>query len=235
MDRIEDIIKVLPTEAQNFIKSYFGNAPQWMLDSLQLVNIGGNQVFIEEGFSADSVYFLLKGRVSAMDHRVLDMVYKHYEFKPIEIFGAMECTGGIEKYLTTLMTEEDCVFLRTSRKVYEKWLEEDHVAFRIQAKITEEFLLTQVRRERLNVLLGGAERVKLMMREMYENCANKQEGTVYLGRRKFVERTGLSERTVTRILKDFESKGLLSRRGWDVVISAEQYQMVKEELEAKFL
>ena len=235
MDRIEDIIKSLPIEVQEYIKKYFENAPQWMLDSLQVVNISGNQVFIEEGFNADSIYIFLKGRVSAVDHRVLDVVYKHYEFKPIEIFGAMECTSGVEKYWTTLMTEEDCVFLRTSRKMYEKWLEEDHVAFRMQAKRTEEFLLKQVRRERLNVLLGGSERVKLIMRELYENCNDKQEGTVYLGRRQFVERTGLSERTVTRVLKDFEAKGLISRSGWDIVISAEQYRNVKGELEAKFL
>lgn len=235
MDRIEDIIKILPIEELEYVKKYFGNAPQWLLDSLHVVNIKGNQVFVEEGFDADSVFFLLKGKVSAIDRRVLEMVYKHYEFNPIEIFGAMECTSGMEKYLTTLMTEEESVFLKINRKVYEKWLEEDNMAFRMQAKRTEEFLLKQVRRERLNVLLGGLDRVKLMMCELYEGCNAKENGTVYLSRRQFVERTGLSERTVTRILKELESKEILSRRGWDVVISAEQYQKVRKELDVRYL
>ena len=235
MDRIEDIIKMLPIEEREYIKKYFSGAPQWLIDSLYVVNIEENQVFVEEGFDADNIFFLLIGRVSAMDRRVYDMVYKHYEFKPMEVFGAMECTIGSEKYLTTLMTEEDSIFLKIGRKMYEKWLEEDQVVFRMQTKRTEEFLLSQVRRERLNILLCGSDRVKLMICELYEGCDEKKKGTVCLSRRQFVERTGLSERTVTRILKDLEVKGLLSRRGWDVVVSSKQYQEVKNQLEVKVL
>ena len=233
MKRIEEFIKTLPCDAQDFLRQYFRNAPRWLMESFRMIEMPADQRFVEEGADADSVYILLKGRVSAIDYRVFDAVYKHYEFYPVEVFGAMEIIGEIESYMTTLTTVETSAFLKTSRRLYKKWLDEDDNAFRMQAHKIEVSLLRQVRKERLNVLLGGTERVEMMLCNLYEACSADRNSTVYLSRRQFVETTGLSERTVSRILKDFEMKGLLSRKGWDIVVTPDQYQKMREELNIK--
>ena len=230
MGNLETSIKSLPCDEQEYLKRYFANAPDWLIDSFQILNVPAETAFVEEGEEANSIYILLKGRVRAIDYRVFDIVYRHYVWYPVEVFGAMEIIGEMDLYMATLDTLDDCVMLKASRKIYERWLNEDLNAYRMQASRIERYLLKQVRKERLNVLLSGTERVAVMLLRLYELYAENETTTICISRKEFVETTGLSERTVTRILKDYEAKGMISRKGWDVVMTFEQYEKIKESL-----
>lgn len=227
----EKVVENLPADQRAYLKNYLKNAPDWLLDSFHIVNISANTVFIEEGEPAEGIYILLKGKVSAMEERVLEITYKHYEFSPIEVFGAMELIGEMDEYMTTLLTIDNCIFMKTSRTRYEQWLMEDPGAFRMQSARIERYLLAQVRKERLNVLLGGMERVTMLLCHRYEILAENSTACVCISRKDVFERTGLSERTVTRLLKGLEAKNYISRKGWDIRVSFEQYQKLKEMLE----
>lgn len=233
MGDLEKVIGGLSAERQEFLKNYFKNAPQWLLDSFQVVEFPANKTFVKEGDKADVIYMLLDGKVLAIDYRVFEIVYRHYEFYPIEALGAMEIIGNLEYYMTTLKTVEKSTFIKTSRKIFEKWLNEDINAYRIQAAKIERYLLKQARKERLNVLLSGNERVAIMLVRLYEANSANDTTTICISRKEFVETTGLSERTVTRVLKDFERKKLVSRRGWDVVMNHEQYMEIKKYIDVK--
>ena len=227
----EKFAESLPDEQREYLKKYLKNAPDWLLDSFQMITVSANAAFVEEGEPADSIYILIKGKVSAIEERVFEIVYRHYEFYPIEVFGALELIGEFEEYMTTLIAEEKCILLKTSREKYERWLSEDHNAFRMQSAKIERYLLKQARKERLNLLLGGTERVAMMLCRSYEVLSEGVSKAVCVGRREVFEKTGLSERTVTRVLKDLEAKSYISRQGWNVIISFEQYQKLKEMLE----
>lgn len=227
----EKLVESLQVEQREYLKQYLKNAPEWLLDSFQIINLPVNTTFVEEGEPAESIYILLKGKVSAVEERVFEIVYRHYEFYPIEVLGAMELIGEMDEYMTTLITEEKCVLLKTSREKYDRWLSEDHNAFRMQAAKIERYLLKQARKERLNLLLGGTERVAMMLCHSYEMLSEGLSKTVCVGRKEVFEKTGLSERTVTRVLKDLEAKSYISRKGWSVKVSFEQYQKLKEMLE----
>lgn len=226
----EKVVENLPIDQRDYLQRYLKNAPEWLLDSLQMTKLPKGKILVEEGEKAEAIYILIKGRVSAMEERVLEMVYRHYEFYPIEVLGAMELIGEMDEYMTTLVATEDCVLLKTSRGCFDRWISEDHNAFRMQAKRIERYLLNQVRKERLNVLLGGTERVEIMLCHNYEAHAEEVDGTACVGRREVFEKTGLSERTVTRVLKELETKKYISRRGWDIMISPKQYQDIKATL-----
>lgn len=233
MGDLEKVIAKLSVERQDFLKNYFKYAPQWLFDNFQVVEFPANKTFVKEGDKADVVYILLDGKVLAIDYRVFEIVYRHYEFCPIEALGSMEIIGDLEYYMTTLKTVEKSIFLKISRQIFEKWLNEDNNAYRIQSAKIERYLLKQVRRERLNVLLNGTERVAIMLVRLYEACAANDTTIICINRKEFVETTGLSDRTVTRILKDFEQKKLVSRRGWDVVVNYEQYMEIKKRIDDK--
>lgn len=51
---------------------------------------------------------------------------------------------------------------------------------------------------------------------------------MYLSRKDFSEVTGVSERTITRALKELEEQGLISRDGWNIVMTWEQYQRIRK-------
>ena len=90
------------------------------------------------------------------------------------------------------------------------------------------YLLDQSRKERLYVLLPGNERVYLILANLYETYGKFDTYSVYMSRKDFSEVTGLSERTITRALKELEEKKLITRNGWNIVMTWNQYKQIKE-------
>lgn len=233
MSEVDVLMKKLDEESRSYLEKYFGNAPGWLMDTFQVVHMPKNRTFIAEGEQADKVYILLKGMVLAVDHRVQEMAYGFIRFHPVEVFGVMEIMLDLNEYKTTLMTTRDSVFLRTSREKFEKWIKNDINAFRMETKKVGTYLLEEVRKERLYVLIQGVERVYLVIHELYQTYARNGVLRIYMSRKDFSETTGVSERTVTRTLKDLEQRGFLTRDGWNLVVNKEQYLMIRALIEDK--
>lgn len=233
MSEVDALIKKLDRESRTYLEKYFMDAPGWLMDAFQVVRMPGNRTFIIEGEAADHVYILLKGIVLAVDHRVQEMAYGFIRFHPVEVFGVMEILLELDEYKTTLMTTTDSILLRISREKFEKWIKNDMNAFRMEAKRVGTYLLKEVRKERLYVLIQGVERVYLVLHELYQTYAREGVLSIYMSRKDFSETTGVSERTITRTLKDLEQKGFLTRDGWNLVINREQYRMIRALIEDK--
>lgn len=235
MSNINDVIKKLNKSEREYLLDYFKDAPSWLMESFQVLNLPPKTSFIEEGEEAKDIFILLKGNVTAIDYRVEEIVYRHYDFTPVEVFGAMELICEMDYYMTTLMTVKNCILLKCSRAKYEKWLLNDIHAFQIQSATITKYLLKQVRKERLYLLLSGRERLAIVLMRLYEVYAENNSSTIYVSRKEFVETTGLSERTITRILKEMEEKKVIHRKGWEIIISFEQYQEIKKMIDLRIL
>lgn len=233
MNEAEALIKKLDMESQAYLDRYFSHAPRWLMDSFQVMWIPKRTTFITESEKADTVYILMKGKVVAVDYRVQEMAYGFFVFQSIEVFGAMEILVEMDHYKTTLETVKDSIFLKTSRDIFEKWIKNDVNAFQMETKKVGRYLLEQVRKERLYVLLEGVERIYLTLYNWYRAQSSGDVFSIYVSRKEFSEMTGLSERTITRTLKDLESKKYISREGWNILITQEQYLRIKALVEAK--
>lgn len=82
MDEAAEQILNLDKEKQEYLNRYFAGAPHWLLKQFQVVEIPAGTIFISEGESADRVYVLLQGQVSAVDYRVQEAVYGFFQFYP---------------------------------------------------------------------------------------------------------------------------------------------------------
>lgn len=233
MTEIKRILEKCDKSSREYLEQYLKNAPDWILDSFQVVRMKKGTTFIEEGEKADKVYILVKGSIIAVDYRVREMVYGFFRFRPVKAMGALEIIADMEKYMTTLITTENCVFLKIGRKQFEKWLKNDMNAFQMQTKEIGCYLTEQARKERLNVLLKATDRIALVLIRLYEIYSENGKSKIYLSRKDFMETTGLSERTVTRVLKELEGKGNITRSGWDIVLTCEQYLVLKELVDDK--
>lgn len=231
MTKLEKVLNEVSSEERELLGKYLKDAPQELMDSFRVVELPPNTTFIEEGMKAESIYILLKGKVKAVDYRVFEAVYNHFEFYPVEVFGAMEIIAEVDYYATTLVTAEASILLKTSRSLYENFLKDNFEVFKMQVTVIEKYLLRQARKERLNVLLSGNDRIALLLTQMYIRSVGDTKGELLVARKELVDVTGLSERTVTRILKSFEAKELISRKGWNILINYEQYQNLKKILE----
>lgn len=230
---LEKIILESKDEVQDYLKSYFAYCPSWVQESWQIVKMPKGTTFIEEGTKVDKVFIFVKGKVTAVDYRVCEMSYGFYEFCPVEAFGALEILSELDMYKTTLVTAEECVFLKLSKGIYEKWIRNDLHALQMQTKRMGEYLVEQARKERLNVLLKATERIALVLIRMHELYVEGCQSKIYISRKKFIEMTGLSERTITRILKEFEEEKKITREGWNIVLDETQYSELKKLVDNK--
>ena len=228
MDEAAEQILNLDKEKQEYLNRYFAGAPHWLLKKFQVVEIPAGTIFISEGESADRVYVLLQGQVSAVDYRVQEAVYGFFQFYPIEIFGVMEILGGMERYKTTLAALEKSVFLKIGRDQYERWLKSDSNAFQMETMEIVNYLLEQARKERLYVLLPGNQRIYQVLLKLYRSYEVNGKYSAHISRKDFAEMTGLSERTITRTIKSLESGGYIAKEGWNITLSQEQYQRLQK-------
>lgn len=235
MREAEALIKKLDMESQVYLNRYFANAPCWLMDSFQVVRVPKGTAFINEGEKADTIYILMRGKVVAVDYRVQEMAYGFITFQSMEVFGAMEILVDMDRYKTTLETTKDSIFLKISREIFEKWLKNDLTAFRMQTRRTGRYLLEEVRKERLYVLMQGVERVYLALYEMYQSSGAEDTCSIYVSRKDFAEMTGLSERTITRTLKNLEERGCITRDGWNILMTKEQFSQIQSLIEDKIM
>lgn len=230
MSEADEVIKKLNREQKDYLNRYFAHAPESLKENLQVVHMPEGTTFIHEGTPADKVFILLKGRVSAVDYRVRETVYGFCHFEPIEVFGVMEILGHMTHYRTTLATTQESLFLKISADLFAKWILKDVDALQMEIEKVLGYLLEQARKERLYVLLPGIERIYLILTKLYETYGKYDTYSVYMSRKDFSEMTGLSERTVTRALKEMEEKGLITRDGWNIVMTWKQYNLIKEQM-----
>ena len=226
-------IEKLNPEKADYLKQYFAGAPRWLLEQFQVIEVPAGTVFIHEGEPAERVYVLLQGQVSAVDYRVQEAVYGFFQFYPIELFGVMEILGGMERYKTSLAAVEKSIFLRIGRDQYERWLKSDSNAFQMEAREIINYLLEQARKERLYVLLPGNQRIYQVLLQLYQLYAAEGRYSAYISRKDFSEMTGLSERTITRAIKNLEAQGYITKEGWNITLNKEQYQRLKQLVDAK--
>ena len=233
MYEARELIEKLDAKKKQHLDAALSGAPNWLTDQFQAVRIPAGTTFVNEGEPAKRVFVLLKGRVSAVDYRVHETVYGFFHFSPVYLFGVMEILGGMEYYKTSLVAIDDCLLLRITRERFELWVKNDIDALRRHSQIMIVDLLEQARKERLCVLLSAHDRICQILINFYESYADGRDYRVYVSRKDFSEMTNLSERTVTRAIKELEAEGMIQKDGWDITITKEQYQMLKNQIDQK--
>lgn len=235
MNRVQRLLQELDKGSREYLTKYFENAPDWLMESFQIVRLSEEKTFINEGDAADQIFILVKGNVLAVDYRVQEMVYGFIKFKPIEVFGAMEIMINMDRYKTTLMTKTECIFLKITREKFQKWINNDLQAFKMQTEKVVGYLTDEARRQRLYVMLQGVERVGLVLYDLYETYAKGDKFAMTISRHDLAETTGLSLRTITRALNSMEEEGYLTKEGRNIIMTREQCEMLKEKMEDKIV
>ena len=148
-------IESLPDTTKNFMADLFSNAPLSIFQAMRLEEYKKGEVFIRETAPADKVYFLIRGRVQAVENRVLGISYNFTHYNAFESFGTMEILLDYDAYRATLVADTDCQFLVLTREDYARWTETDSHALKLISKETCEYLLEEARKDRLLRFLSG--------------------------------------------------------------------------------
>ena len=67
MSELDNVWKYLTKESHVYLEKFLKNAPRWLLEEFQEVNMAKDTEFVTENDSANTVYILLTGVVKATD------------------------------------------------------------------------------------------------------------------------------------------------------------------------
>lgn len=230
MSELDNVWKYLTKESHIYLEKFLKNAPMWLLEEFQEINMPKETEFVSENDSANTVYILLTGIVKATDLRVFPVVYDFTRFYPIEIFGAMEFLLREETYRTTLITVTNCRFLKLSREQFAKWVLNDINAMKMFTESMARYLLDQCRKERLYLFLPGEERVLLFLSDFYDKNNLSDETVINMSRNDLAKGTALSVRTVNRTIKELIKDGVLVKKGRKLILPFEKYNVIRKRL-----
>ncbi len=215
-------------EKQEQFQEYFKSAPLWLLDALQIDELKKGEVFAREGEPADTIFFIGRGIIEAIDYRVYGTPYDYMQFDNLYAFGGMEFILDSDSYKTTLRTITECTVVKLSRSKFEKWMYSDIRAMKYAAKLIGEYLLRESRNSRIFLFLQGSDRLAMLFVDRFERYG--RNGTLYLkgSRQNLADETGLCVKSISRGVKKFLEEGLITKEGNKIVISRDQYVRLKK-------
>lgn len=219
-DEVLSLIASLDQGAQDYLNEYLANAPISILEKFEIVRMESQTTFIYEEKVIQKIFILVKGRVKATDQYLDGVSFEYMWFKPVKTFGAMEVLLGMDQFKTTLTTVADSCFLVISRDSFEGWMSHDEKALRLEAKTMGTYLLTQAKLARAFLFLEGRQRVMVFLSMTLE--LNGKPGMLRLSRQSIADNTGLSTRTVNRVMKELTAEGYLRCQGMRIFVNREQ-------------
>ena len=230
LEQILPFLKNMDSDRRAQFYEYFQNIPLWLAESFAVEKLKKKTIFIREGEPVDAVYFIIDGIIKATDYRIYGIAFDFMLFSKVYAFGGMEVIMGEKVYRTSLQTVTDCIVLKIPKSQFDQWMKSDIRALRHEAKLMGEYLLEQARSVRAFLFLQGEERLSMLLTNRYEKYA--VDGILQLksNRIELSDCTGLSEKTITRSVKKLEEKGLISKKGTYIIVTAEQYTQIKESL-----
>lgn len=218
----------LDKDRRQQFEEYFRSAPAWLMDSFHVVDMEKDTVFIRENTPADTVYFIGNGMIKAIDYRIFGIAFDFMRFEGLYAMGGMEVVMDLDTYRTTLQTVTPCTIVKITREKFAEWLRTDIRALKQEAKMIGEYLLEQGRSSRAYLFLQGADRLALLLSDMYKKYAKNGYLFVDSTRQELSDSSGLCVKTVNRAVKKFEEQGFITRKGSKFSIDEGQYLKIRE-------
>lgn len=221
-------LKSVNRERQEQFEEYFKTAPLWLMDVFVTEELEKGVTFIREGESADTIFFVGKGIVEAIDYRVYGTPYDYMQFHKVYAFGGLEFIMDFNTYMTTLRTITDCTVVKLPRAKFEKWMYSDIEALKYEAKMVGEYLMKEGRNSRLFLFLQGSDRLALLLVERFEQYNKNGWLNIKENRQNLADETGLCAKSISRGVKKFLEENLISKEGNQITINQEQYEGLRK-------
>ncbi len=222
------VLARIPMDRKEQLLRYFETAPAELLEHFVIEKLPADTIFVREGCRADAVYFVAKGGLKAIDYRFPGVEYEFMQFNRVYAMGAVEILLERPTYLTTLKTTVDSILLKCPEDRFAQWLLQDLRALRYESRLMGEYLLEQDRMTRAFLFLSGPERLAQILIHRYESGAEKGLLSTDGNQQILANESGFNIKTVARSMKTLTDEGLVSRKGRQILISAEQYRGLKE-------
>lgn len=221
-------LESIDKERQEQFIDYFRTAPLWLMDAFQVEEVDKDVILVNEGDPADMIFFVGQGIIEGIDFRAYGTPYDYMQFHKVYAMGGMEFIMNLKTYKTTLRTVTKCIIVKLPRATFEKWLYSDIEAMKKEASLVCEYLLEEVRNNRLFLFLQGSDRLAMLLVNRYEQHNKNGILTINTTRQNLADETGLCLKSISRGVKKFAESGIITKENKRITINREQYEQLRD-------
>lgn len=228
-----EILNLLPTKEQAYVRNVFANCPQDIKDSMRVLEVEKGRNFIDAGTECKQVFLILKGKACGIDMQIQGKMYRFKDFKPGRFLGEFECIADIPNYAITVQAVTKCTLLVMTSQQYLKWIKSDGQALFLRMKQLLFELTNQTRDDRRFFLSTCKERMIQYLVEYFEK-EKQNRIRIRKSRDELANEIGFVVRTIDRNVKKLADEDYISLHAGKIYVSKEQYEKLKAHLKANY-
>lgn len=200
---------------------------------VRTVTVPRNSFIMRQGDESWQVYVLLNGKTLIYTQQINFSLYLLGSREPISFFGHFESLGGMKTISANVKTSEKCRFLVISPDDYLRWIRKSPDLLFVQCSTIIKNLLRQGELDRNMLSFESKYRLAYFFCNYYDieqlsvKCNNVK---ICMSQNDIAENIGLSLRTITRAIADFDEDGMITRNNGKIYINSEQVKKLKATL-----
>lgn len=197
---------------------------------VSVIKVKEGENILSQGEPRSDIFVLISGRASTVFQHWGYTTYAFDEFTPISIFGEQEALSGHAHIVADVRAKSNCRFLALREADYLRWVQSDTGIMQKRMRAVINTLFRQVEQERSALFLTRRQRVQQFLMDYYQRHVDKFPSGVVVVRQNRVsiaEETGISLRTVNRIVQRMYDNGDVTPQKGKITLSQEQFEQMK--------
>lgn len=214
---------------RDFWKRFLSRMPEELMPYLYVRNSGCGEVLISSAKKSGTVYFLMRGRLFAMEERVQSLPYVFTELMPVDIVGDYELFSDMEDSYATIMAARDCELIAMPADLYLGWISQDAGALFYRVGLLMNQLGGQAAASRQYFFLDYTGRLVSLLLQ-YAIPDAKGIALLRMTRESLAARIGCSLRTCHRVVNGLKERGMVSLVHGKIVVDEGQRELLQQYL-----
>ena len=218
----------IPADRLDYFLKLFDKIPHQTVEHIVSAKVKKGDYILKAGEPCDTVYFLLKGKVTGEASSEQGRAYSFMDFTQMCVLGDYEMFYDCAEYIVSIKAEQNCSLLKLSRDQYVNWIQQDVNALYMRTKNILAVLTFERSIDREYLQKSSKERLCLLLAKFYETGVKDKNGlyTVQHTQVELADKIGVNLRSVQRSIASLEKEQLVQLKKGKMVISHEQYEVL---------
>lgn len=223
--QLMEIIGKTEHDRRRYLMQLFEYVPDVIAEELNYEEVPKGEYILRAGMPGDTVYIILSGQITGVDHQRMGRVYYFMDFTRMYIIGDFEIFAEIPEYCISICAAKDCRLLKISSKSYMSWVRHDENALFLRMKNIMATLTSERIVDREYIFMSCTERLADYLLKSYRNAKKDSTGRhrVTKTQAQLADRIGYNVRSVQRSIASLEKDGFISSENGKITLSREQY------------
>lgn len=231
-EQLFQMIEKGEADRRRYLEALFKYIPEAVIRELTYKEYEKDEIILHAGQNCDSIYFLLTGQVIGLEHQKMGRVYSFMDFTKMNVLGDFEAFSDQPCYGVTVCAASTCSLLKVSTSSYLKWIKHDENALYLRLNHILTTLSSERKMDRSYIFMDSKERLVSYLVNLYDSKTENKKASFKVSRTQgeLADKIGANVRSVQRSIAALEKAGLISLENGKIVISEEQYLLLKEQI-----